>query len=89
MEPPKNVKREISDMYDEFPENIYFVFNTRNHEELLLYFKHADRLLSINLHRLLYPLFLNASISSIVRNFDFWSTIFVGKNLDNHWGTVQ
>ena len=86
MESPKNVKTEITDMYDEFQENNYFVFDTRNYEELLLYFKHADRLLLINLHRLLYPLFLNASISSKVRNFDFWSPIFMRKNLDNHWG---
>ena len=67
MESPKNVKTEITDTYDEFPENIYFVFNTRNTEELLLYLKHAEIWLPINLQRLLSPLFLNASISSKVR----------------------
>ena len=68
MESLKSVKTEITDMFDQFPQNIYFVFNTRNSEELLLYSKHADRLLPTNLQRLLSPLFLNASVPSKVRN---------------------
>ena len=72
MESLKSVKTEITDMFDQFPQNIYFVFNTRNSEELLLYSKHADHLLPTNLQRLLSPLLLNASVPSKVRNIDFW-----------------
>ena len=81
MESQKNVKTEITDIYGEFPGNVSLVFNTRNSEKFLLYSKHADRFLPINLQRLLSPLFLNASIPSKNRSIDFWSTIFMQKNL--------